>query len=306
MTFRSGTVSIDLPTMGLAFGIYLSFGLLTWFHNALPWWVIAPLGGYIIALHGSLQHEATHGFPSREAWIYRADRLPLALALAALQRLSRRPSGPSPRREPDLPFDRSGIELPDAHDLGGHGTLPPARPACPHHFGGPAHHRPALCRLARRPLSAGRHPGRRPQLSRPLAASSAGRGGGSGLGPGGLPYPALAVSPALCLSRPVADPAALLCRASGRPSGRRAHRHGARQSRCWPSSTLSTISMRSITPSRRPPGTAGPPATACARPSSTRPMAATSSPAMASSSGAISSPARSRPVHPFAGQGFPL
>ena len=69
MNFRSETVSIDLPTMGLAFGIYLSFGLLTWFHNALPWWVVAPLGGYIIALHGSLQHEATHGYPSREAWI---------------------------------------------------------------------------------------------------------------------------------------------------------------------------------------------------------------------------------------------
>ncbi len=69
MNFRSGAVSIDLPTMGLAVGIYLAFGFLTWFHNALPWWVVAPLGGYIIALHGSLQHEAVHGFPSREAWM---------------------------------------------------------------------------------------------------------------------------------------------------------------------------------------------------------------------------------------------
>jgi fatty acid desaturase len=68
---RSATAapSIDLPTLALAGAIYLSFALLTWFHHALPWWIVAPLGGYIVALHGSLQHEATHGYPSRDPLI---------------------------------------------------------------------------------------------------------------------------------------------------------------------------------------------------------------------------------------------
>ena len=69
MSVRSEAAFVDIPTLALAFGIYLSFGLLTWFHHALPWWVVAPLGGYIVALHGSLQHEATHGYPSRDPLI---------------------------------------------------------------------------------------------------------------------------------------------------------------------------------------------------------------------------------------------
>ena len=76
MAGRVEALRIDIPTMGLAFGIYICFGLLTWFHNALPWWVVAPLGGYIVALHGSLQHEAVHGYPSREAWITEATIFP--------------------------------------------------------------------------------------------------------------------------------------------------------------------------------------------------------------------------------------
>ena len=69
MSVRSEAAFVDIPTLALAFGIYLSFGLLTWFHHVLPWWVVAPLGGYIVALHGSLQHEATHGYPSRDPLI---------------------------------------------------------------------------------------------------------------------------------------------------------------------------------------------------------------------------------------------
>ena len=34
MTGRVEAHRIDIPTMGLAVGIYISFGLLTWFHNA--------------------------------------------------------------------------------------------------------------------------------------------------------------------------------------------------------------------------------------------------------------------------------
>ena len=67
----------DYPTLALAFGIYLAFGLLTWFNNALPWWIVAPLGGYIVALHGSLQHEAVHGYPfPKSRWLTFAAVLP--------------------------------------------------------------------------------------------------------------------------------------------------------------------------------------------------------------------------------------
>ena len=76
MSLTSDARTIDLPTLGLAFGIYVSFGLLTWFHTTLPRWIVAPLGGYIVALHGSLQHEATHGYPSRVGWISEAAVFP--------------------------------------------------------------------------------------------------------------------------------------------------------------------------------------------------------------------------------------
>jgi len=44
--------------------LYVLFGLLTWWHAALPWWLILPLGSYLVCLHGSLQHEAVHGHPT--------------------------------------------------------------------------------------------------------------------------------------------------------------------------------------------------------------------------------------------------
>lgn len=56
---------VDWPTIGVGAVAYAGFGLLTWYHNALPWWIVLPLGGYLVALHGSLQHEAVHGFPFR-------------------------------------------------------------------------------------------------------------------------------------------------------------------------------------------------------------------------------------------------
>jgi fatty acid desaturase len=57
--------AVDWPTVWVGAGLYGAFGLLTWFHHALPWWLILPLGGYLVALHGSLQHEAVHGYPFR-------------------------------------------------------------------------------------------------------------------------------------------------------------------------------------------------------------------------------------------------
>ena len=33
---------------------------------------VLPLGGYLVCLHGSLQHEVVHGHPSRSAWLNEA------------------------------------------------------------------------------------------------------------------------------------------------------------------------------------------------------------------------------------------
>jgi len=68
--------TVDYPTLALAIGTYAGFGLLTWFNNQLPWWLVAPLGGYLVALHGSLQHEAVHGYPFGRRWLTTATVFP--------------------------------------------------------------------------------------------------------------------------------------------------------------------------------------------------------------------------------------
>jgi fatty acid desaturase len=55
---------MELPTVGLALGIHGAWLALTGLGNGLPWWALAPLGGLLVAWHGSLQHETIHGHPS--------------------------------------------------------------------------------------------------------------------------------------------------------------------------------------------------------------------------------------------------
>jgi fatty acid desaturase len=59
---------IEWPTVLLIAGLWVSFGLITWFHGQIPWWILAPVGAYLCALHGSLQHEALHGHPTRSTF----------------------------------------------------------------------------------------------------------------------------------------------------------------------------------------------------------------------------------------------
>src|SRR3546814_1028675 len=59
--------AVECPTLLCAAAVYGGFGLVTWFHAALPWWVLLPLGAYLLAWHGSLQHEVTHGHPTPSA-----------------------------------------------------------------------------------------------------------------------------------------------------------------------------------------------------------------------------------------------
>lgn len=74
--------TIEWPTMAVATAIYLGFGLVTVFHEALPTALVIALGAYLIAWHGSLQHEVLHGHPTPWPWFNRAlVALPLSLWL---------------------------------------------------------------------------------------------------------------------------------------------------------------------------------------------------------------------------------
>jgi fatty acid desaturase len=42
----------------------VAFALLIYFWRELGWWIVAPLGAFLVCLHGSLQHEALHGHPT--------------------------------------------------------------------------------------------------------------------------------------------------------------------------------------------------------------------------------------------------
>jgi len=68
---RPGSVfeEYEGPTILLALAIYLSWFLLLAFHKALPWWIVAPLAGYVVQWHFSLQHEAIHSMRGLSKWL---------------------------------------------------------------------------------------------------------------------------------------------------------------------------------------------------------------------------------------------
>ena len=60
---------IDGPTWVVAVVLYGAWIALVWFNAFLPWWVIMPVGAYLLAWHFSLQHEAIHAFRGVPAWL---------------------------------------------------------------------------------------------------------------------------------------------------------------------------------------------------------------------------------------------
>jgi fatty acid desaturase len=60
---------VEWPTLALIALVYAALAGLMWFYAVLPFWFIVPVAGYLIALHGSLQHEALHGHPTRNRLI---------------------------------------------------------------------------------------------------------------------------------------------------------------------------------------------------------------------------------------------
>jgi fatty acid desaturase len=59
---------VDGPTWIVALVIYAAWGALIWYNAALPWWIMMPVGAYLLAWHFSLQHEAIHSFRGVPAW----------------------------------------------------------------------------------------------------------------------------------------------------------------------------------------------------------------------------------------------
>jgi len=55
---------VEWPTVALVAAMYAVFALLTWYHDALPWWLLLVGGAYLVCLQGSLQHEVLHGHPT--------------------------------------------------------------------------------------------------------------------------------------------------------------------------------------------------------------------------------------------------
>lgn len=58
----------EWPTLAVAAAIYATFAALTWFYAMLPLWFLVPAAAYVVAWHGSLQHEVIHGHPTRWRW----------------------------------------------------------------------------------------------------------------------------------------------------------------------------------------------------------------------------------------------
>jgi fatty acid desaturase len=55
------SAKIEWPTWLLLVIVYSAWISLTFYWDSIPGWLLWLIGGYTIALHSSLQHEALHG-----------------------------------------------------------------------------------------------------------------------------------------------------------------------------------------------------------------------------------------------------
>ena len=67
---------LEWPTLALIIIIYGGWLATTWYAQALPWWVLSPIGAVLITWHSSLQHELIHGHPTPWRSINRALAFP--------------------------------------------------------------------------------------------------------------------------------------------------------------------------------------------------------------------------------------
>lgn len=62
----------DGPTLLVAAAVYASWLALLASYGHIPWWFTAPLAGYVVQWHFSLQHEAIHSMRGIPNWLRRA------------------------------------------------------------------------------------------------------------------------------------------------------------------------------------------------------------------------------------------
>ncbi|MFI5013825.1 MAG: fatty acid desaturase [Hyphomicrobiales bacterium] len=72
--------AVEWPTVALAAAIYGGWLGVTYFQSVLPWWIVCPVGAWLVAWQSSLQHEVLHGHPTRWRSLNRLLALP-ALSL---------------------------------------------------------------------------------------------------------------------------------------------------------------------------------------------------------------------------------
>ncbi|CAN5305105.1 fatty acid desaturase [soil metagenome] len=68
----SKPIAVEWPTLVLAGVIYAGWLAATFWHTHIPAPLLPVVGGWLIAWHGSLQHETIHGHPTRDPIINRA------------------------------------------------------------------------------------------------------------------------------------------------------------------------------------------------------------------------------------------
>jgi fatty acid desaturase len=66
----------EIPSVFMASAVYGAWFLLIWFHAFVPWWLMIPIGGYIIAWQFSFQHEAIHALRRWPKWLRYAICMP--------------------------------------------------------------------------------------------------------------------------------------------------------------------------------------------------------------------------------------
>ena len=69
MSISRRMASLEAPTLLVALVIYGGWLALTWWHAVLPVWLLVAGGGWLVAWHGSLQHETIHGHPTSRPWL---------------------------------------------------------------------------------------------------------------------------------------------------------------------------------------------------------------------------------------------
>ena len=62
----------EWPTWVVLGTNYIAWVLITWNHAVIPWWLMIFAGGFVICIHGSLQHELLHGHPTRSEALNKA------------------------------------------------------------------------------------------------------------------------------------------------------------------------------------------------------------------------------------------